>query len=287
MKDISTLVKDIYEVIDGKGGWDETVQEFFLSSIGPVMQERLKEGTAERSGTLRLSGMGSPCDRKLWYEVNEPNEGEPITPSTRLKFLYGDLLEVLLLSLATAAGHTVTGLQKTVTVHGIKGHLDAIIDGVTIDVKSASPYSFSKFKEGSLRDNDAFGYISQLSSYVSAAEDGIHPTTGAFLVINKVSGELCLDVHDFTEDIRGKEEEFAYKKAMVQGEIPERSFTEEPQSKTSKNTKLPLFCSYCSRKLKCWPEARIFLYSTGPQFLVHVDTEPRVFEVDRSVEGVL
>ena len=56
-------------------------------------------------------------------------------------------------------------------VHGIKGHRDAVIDGITIDVKSASRYGMQKFKDISYRDDDPYGYISQLSSYVYAGKD--------------------------------------------------------------------------------------------------------------------
>jgi hypothetical protein len=43
-----------------------------------------------------------------------------------------------------------------------------VIDGVTVDVKSASKYGFEKFLKHNLREDDPFGYISQLSSYVYA-----------------------------------------------------------------------------------------------------------------------
>jgi hypothetical protein len=101
---------------------------------------------------------------------------------------------------------TVCSLVWRSTGSGDTG--DAVIDGVTIDVKTASPYSFNKFKEGNLRNEDPFGYISQLSSYVYAARDDDVVTDkkrGAFLVINKVSGEMVLDVYDLTEELAKKE----------------------------------------------------------------------------------
>ena len=81
------------------------------------------------------------------------------------------MIEELALTVAMAAGHDVKGQQGKLNVHGIKGHRDAVIDGMTVDVKSASPYAFKKFKDGTLRDDDPFGYISQLSSYVYAGKD--------------------------------------------------------------------------------------------------------------------
>ena len=60
--------------------------------------------------------------------------------------MFGDILEELLLFLAKEAGHTVTGQQDTLSISGVNGHRDAIIDGRLVDVKSASSYSFRKFK---------------------------------------------------------------------------------------------------------------------------------------------
>ena len=95
-------------------------------------------------------------------------------------------------------------------VHGIRGHRDAVIDGMTVDVKSCSPFAFKKFRDGELRDNDPFGYISQLSSYVYAAKDDPLVTDknrGAFLAIDKVNGEICLDVYDFSNELSTKQTE--------------------------------------------------------------------------------
>jgi len=277
--DIKTLVKDMYNVIEDKGGWTEVVNEHFAKEMGSIMLSRLA-GPEQPRGNLRLSGMGKPCPRQLWYNVNAPDKAEYLAPNVRLKFLYGDILEVLLLSLAKAAGHDVWGEQDTVEVCGIKGHRDAIIDGVTIDVKSASSFSFQKFKKGLLREDDPFGYISQLSSYVYAARDeqGVDPRHGGFLVIDKVTGGLCLDVYNLKKEVKAKEKEMEAKKKMVAGKIPDRSFEPVPQTKTSPNTKLDFQCSYCPFKADCWPEARKFIYSYGPQWLVEVETEPKVME---------
>ena len=75
-------------------------------------------------------------------------------------------------------------------------------------------------------------------------------TAGAFLVIDKVNGHICLDVYDFEEELKTKEEEMEAAKAMVKGEIPEERIPPVPQSKTSPNTRLDVACGYCEfRKL--------------------------------------
>lgn len=280
MKTIDTLVEDMYAVIDGNGGWDATISEYFRKELGNVVDTRLGEEDQPR-GTLRMSNLGTPCRRKLWYEVNRADEGEPLSAPTKLKFLYGDILESLLLSVAKAAGHDVRGEQTELSIAGIKGHRDAVIDGITIDVKSAAPYSFQKFANGQLRSDDPFGYISQLSSYVYAGHrdtpDEVHPTLGGFLVVDKVNGKLCYDEYDFSEEIQGKEEEAQRLIDMVAGDMPDRSFAPVPDG-SSGNMKLGVNCSYCSFKKVCYPHLRTFLYSNGPRFLTHVARLPNVPE---------
>jgi hypothetical protein len=281
MKDISTLVEDMYSVIEGKGGWDSTITEFLSTSIAKVAEDRFSKKQEPR-GYLSLSSLGTPCNRKLWYKINQTQDSEPLTAETLGTFFYGDLLEALILSLAIAAGHRVEGMQDRVSVGGIKGHRDAVIDGVTVDVKSASKQGFEKFRQHNLREDDPFGYISQLSSYVAAGKyDPLvkDKTQGAFLVVQKDRFKLCLDTYDFTEEVDNKGKEIEAIKAMVAGPIPEGRIPPVPQSKTSPNTKLSTTCGYCEFRQVCWPEARTFLYSTGPVFMVDVVNEPRVTEL--------
>ena len=157
-----------------------------------------------------------------------------------------------------------------------------MIDGMTVDVKSCSSYAFKKFKEGRLRDDDPFGYISQLSSYVYAGQNDPLVTDkvrGAFLAVDKQNGHICLDVYDFTEELKTKEEEILETIYMVDGKIPEERIPTVPQSKSSENTKLSMQCSYCEFKFLCWENLRTFIYSSGPEYLVDVVQEPRVPEV--------
>jgi len=280
-KTLDTIVEDIYGVIQGKGGWDATITEFLSTSIANVAEARFSQAQVPRD-YLSLSGIGTPCDRKLWYKINQTESSEPLSPEALGTFFYGDLIEALVLSLAKAAGHTVEGMQDRVSVFGISGQRDAVIDGVTVDVKSASKYGFEKFRSHNLRDDDPFGYISQLSSYVYAGKDDPlvkNKKEGAFLVVQKDRFKLCLDRYDFTEELDGKEEEIKRVKEMVSGSIPEDRLQPVPQSKTSANTQLSTTCGYCDFRKVCWPEARTFLYSTGPVFLVDVVNEPRVTEL--------
>lgn len=281
MKTIDILIADMQEVIKGEGGWSGIQGSILGHGIALIANMRFSKPQEPR-GYLSLSSIGTPCKRKLWYKVNTPEEAIPLEYNALLKFFYGDMIEELALSLAIAAGHDVRGQQDRLDVHGIKGHRDAVIDGMTVDVKSCSPYAFKKFKEGTLRKNDPFGYISQLSSYVYAGKDDdkvTNKTQGAFLAIDKQNGHICLDIHDFTEDLETKQQEIIEAKEIVSAEFPSDRQRRVPQTKTSPNTKLPVMCSYCEFKKKCWPTARKFIYSYGPVYLVDVKSEPKVPEV--------
>jgi hypothetical protein len=283
-KTIHTLIDDINDVLEGKGGWDAAVTEYLASTITEVAEQRFGETEEMARDTLSLSGIGKPCERQLWAKVNEPEDQEKINGELAGTFFYGDLLEALVIALAKAAGHDVQGEQDVLYVNGIKGHRDCVIDGWTVDVKSASDFSFDKFKRGQLKDNDPFGYLSQLSSYLYAGQDDplvTEKNKAAFLVVKKNRFELCLDIHDFTERLPHKEAEVQHKKDLVKGPIPPIPAAAQPipQSKTSANKKLATICNYCHRKHKCFPNLRMFQYSGGVSYLTDVVTEPKVPEV--------
>jgi hypothetical protein len=286
-KSIHTLIPDIMKVIDGEGGWDEAITKYLADTIAEVASERFGGVPEKPRDTLSLSGIGKPCERQLWSKVNEPDQQEVINAELKGTFFYGDLLEALIIALAKASGHDVQGEQDVLYVNGIKGHRDCIIDGWTVDVKSASDFSFDKFKKRQLQFNDPFGYLSQLSSYTYAGRDDplvTEKNKAAFLVVRKNRFELCLDVHDFTARLPGKEAEVQHKKDMVLGPMPPIPEAAAPiaQSKTSPNMKLSTLCTYCFRKNKCYPSLRTFQYSSGPSHLTYVGKEPQVPEIKKS-----
>ena len=229
--------------------------------------------------SLRFSNLGESCGRKLWYSLNTPSDAARLPPSAKMKFLFGDILEHLLLYLSVEAGHTVEGMQSELYIDGIRGRRDAVIDGMLVDVKSASSYSYQKFKNGLKKEEDDFGYLVQLGAYLHASQDDPLVTIkdkAAFLVIDKQLGHICLDVHnrsnlDYETLVKTKKE------LVSQKETPQRAFTDEPDGKSG-NMKLPMKCSYCDFKEKCWPNLRTFVYSNGPRFLTRVERLPDVPE---------
>ena len=93
------------------------------------MSAALKEWATPRktdssvSPTLRMSNIGKP-DRQLWFDINSDNGSSEMPASLYIKFLYGHLLEVLILFFVKLANHKVEDEQKEVSVSGIKGHMD-------------------------------------------------------------------------------------------------------------------------------------------------------------------
>ena len=102
-KTLDTLVQDIYEVIEVLNK-DEAIDipEDMYEQFGRDMEDALRHWATpvERpKNGLRMSNIGRPL-RRLWYDLNTDQEKEQINAPTFIKFLYGHLLEVLLLFFA-------------------------------------------------------------------------------------------------------------------------------------------------------------------------------------------
>lgn len=277
MKDLSTLVQDIYQVMERGAEVSPELTKEFGESLSKLVEDRLTSGP--QTFRIRPSNLGETCLRRLWYQANKPELAEPLKGQDLLKFLLGDLFEAAILYLAEASGHTVSGKQDVVTLHGVSGSRDAVIDGVLVDAKSASPYSWQKFDRGLSPADDAFGYLSQLEFYRQASLDDplvTNHTQAAFLAGEKVLGKLALDIHTATDvDFASRIEEV--REAVDGASPPARGHQPEPDGKSG-NMKLPVKCSYCEFKHSCHPGLRTFLYSSGPRYLTTVKREPDVSE---------
>ena len=192
MADLQDVIPNIYEHLEklSEGTHLPVTQGDIDLVVGNIRKALISWAIPEkrnRDFTVRMSNVGKP-ERQLWFEKNDENLSKSIDGPTQIKFLYGHLLEEIVLMLVRMAGHEVTDEQKEVDVNGILGHMDCKIDGEVVDVKTASRFAFKKFSEGRLPQDDPFGYLGQLSGYESA--EGT--SDGGFLVMNKESGELCM-----------------------------------------------------------------------------------------------
>jgi len=284
-----TLVKDIYQMIDTKEISDGVDVDKIIDDFGKNMKKILKQNITEHEfdrRKLRMSNIGKK-DRQLWYSYNG-YEGEKLMPHTRIKFLYGHLIEEMILALAKLAGHQVTDEQKRAEVEGIKGSMDCKIDGVLTDVKSASPYGFKKFKDGSLLNDDPFGYVDQIKGYAHSEGD----TEFGWLVMDKTNGHLTYLKYDMADESQwywtklnffSIAERIKHIKEVVKSvEPPKRCYKPIPDGKAG-NMKLGVGCSYCAYKHECWgDDLRTFIYANGPRFLVETVNTPNVIEVDKN-----
>jgi hypothetical protein len=274
-KSLDTLVEDIFELFNPEH--THVPDEQRLEEVGEQFKELLRRRLAEREpidNPLRFSSLGKK-DRQVWYMAKHfPTED--LTAKTYFKFLYGDVIELLVLFLAKEAGHTVEREQEEINVDGVLGHIDAIIDGVVVDVKSASPYSYKKFETQTVLENDPFGYVQQLAGYSNV----LTPDRGAaWVAFDKVHGDICVSPlsSSIVADYQPAPRIEHLREVIAQDEPPPRCYDDEPMGKSG-NRKLTTPCSYCGYKWRCWPNLRGFAYSNGPVYLTEVGKVPDVPE---------
>ena len=286
MKKLDTLVEDIYDklsVLDKGEALD--LSEEVLEDFGNSMKEALRHWATPRprdTETLRMSNIGKPT-RQLWYDMKADNtDKQPMEPHLFIRFLYGHLLEEVVLLLVRLAGHKVSDEQKEVKVSNVVGHMDCKIDGEVVDIKTASSFAFRKFTNDTLKDDDPFGYLAQLSGY----EEAEKTKAGGFLVLNKESGELTMHRPSFFDKPNAKNKIREVKKALKLDTPPALCYTPIPEGKAG-NMKLPRGCTYCRHKNECHKDAndgkglRVFKYSRGLTYLTKVEKEPNVLEITR------
>ena len=283
-KTIDTLIEDIYATLEPlTEGKPLDVSDELIEEFGEAMKQAFigwaRPTERDSNFNLRMSNIGRPL-RQLWYDSRAEAKDGSMSSSLMVKFLYGHLLEELALLLVKLSGHTVSDQQKEVSVDSIAGHMDCKIDGQVVDVKTASSFSFSKFKYGTLAENDPFGYLGQLAGYEAA--EGTN--SGGFLVINKESGELCLFIPEDLDKPNIKDRIKTVKNVIASDAPPERCYPLEDDGAKG-NQKISKNCSYCNYKYDCYADAndgrglRAFKYAKGLVYLTKVVALPNVEEV--------
>ena len=122
-KSTYNLVSDIYKLVESKEVAEGVDIEACIDQFGEALKVLMRQEFTQKrddSRKLRMSNIGRE-DRFLWNVYNDVDKGEDIQPHTYVKFLYGHIIEELLLFLTRAAGHEVTDEQKKCEVNGIKG----------------------------------------------------------------------------------------------------------------------------------------------------------------------
>ena len=277
MSKINTVVKDVNKIFSQIGSGKpvelpEKKVDILLSNLKEVLHQW--STPREKSVGLRMSNVGRP-NRQLWYDIKSNKDQEELSPAVIFRFLYGHVVEELLLFFVDLAGHKVEHQQAEVNVLGLKGHVDCLIDDVVIDIKSASDYSFRKFKDGKLSQDDPFGYLAQLAAY----EHGFGKSGGGFLVANKSSGEICLYIPDELE-VPNIESRLETVRTELKEDVPprERCYPIIAKGKSG-NMGLHNSCKWCRHKFQCNPDLRVFKYSNTLEYLTKIEVLPSVEEV--------
>jgi hypothetical protein len=282
---LSTLPADIYNLLDRGVKFTPTLDNInkMTTALAGHLTSALDIRDKPRElGRMWFSDLGEKCDRKIWFKWHAPTM-EALPGHTQFKFLYGNILEEQVLFLAREAGHTVEREQERVEYkhHNgwtISGRIDAVIDGVLIDVKSTSSFGYRKFTtSGVTPDTDSFGYASQISGYNVFMGESYEC---GFIFIDKQNGHIGLvPIHPFPrERILADIDRVGIVTEELSATYVPRGYTPEPEGKSG-NEKLGVACSYCAYKRECWPGLKGYAYSSGPVFLTKVVRPPNVQEI--------
>jgi len=290
---MNTLVEDIYKTLeplsDGKPlDISEQQIENFGEAMKDVMRSWANPTKRDSNFSIRMSNVGKPA-RRLWFDSQVTDKESFKTNSpTQIKFLYGHMLEELVKLFVVLSGHDVTGEQKQVVVDSITGHIDCIIDDEVVDIKTASGFAFNKFKNGTLRDDDPFGYLGQLAGY----EESEGTSNGGLLVINKENGELCFYQPEDLDKPNIKNKIKNLKIALEKKTPPVDYCYDTVPDGVKGNEKIHKNCAWCPHKFKCYEDSnngkglRVFQYSKGFSFLTKIVVEPKVQEVDHEFQAL-
>lgn len=221
-----------------------------------------------KSALPSLSQIGKPfcqlhANKLDWSQT-------PKDANFKIKMTYGDMTEVIAVAILQAAGVNIFALNQRTCLPTDEGDLygefDLIIqddDGnLTMwDIKSASRYAFeNKFKSyEAMKEDDSFGYVSQLFGYTRAERMKYHGIeAGGWIAISKETGEMKVcPVNPEDEDIYYDNIVSTIKKYKdASADNFERSFSDVEETwykKPTGNRKLASACTFCDYRYSCWP----------------------------------
>jgi len=261
---IKEYLKDL-----GTGGEpDPKLLEEFKEACGQAVTDAYKE---RGDWALRMSAVGQPfC--KQWHKKQGTKAST--TYNMHMRFLFGHLIEALLIYIMKSAGIQVEDEQKETNLNicgvNIPGHLDFNVGGKTWDAKSASPYAFSNKFAGEwggynkVKADDPFGYLAQGYGYAKAEAKPF----GGWIVVDKSSGEVAVvkapvyqemeskaALEQAEENIQKLVDDAPFEKCYkCTDETYTRGTGKNKESFKSGNKLLPKECGFCEYKYSCWPK---------------------------------
>ena len=240
------------------------ISSTIVNEFGEACKQAFKKqftDTRENKFRIRMSSIGRPlCQLQM---EKSGAEAEPMPYNTKMRNLFGDLIEASAVAIMKAAGIRIEDLQKEVKLklgkQTIKGTYDVKIQNKIWDIKSASPYSFDhKFGEDggfdAILKQDTFGYVSQGYLYSNAEKTDF----GGWIAINKSTGEWSIAETPLSDSKYSKDAiELAQKniEALESNAPFKRLFKDEEEffnKKATGNRTLGLECRFCAYKKPCW-----------------------------------
>jgi hypothetical protein len=121
---------------------------------------KLRTEEAKDAPNLRMSSIGNPCDRALWYALRWAHP--PAIPEPRISRIFdnGHDREERLVSYLRTAGFTVTNAQAELAASGgvLIGHIDGVIEGIPeepktphlLEIKTMNAARFKAFRSKGL-----------------------------------------------------------------------------------------------------------------------------------------
>ena len=242
------------DALNGKSTMSEEVIEQVGNDVKEALRKQFGGGVKRGDFRLRMSNLGRPTCQ-LWFDKNKPEEASSKPNNFMMNMMLGDIVEAVFKGLLKGAGVKYEEPENVTLDLGdtkIAGTYDLVLDGAVDDVKSASGWSYdNKFVDyETLREGDAFGYVSQLVGYAKAAKKKI----GGWWVVNKANGAFKY----VSASNANEEEEMRKIKATVET-VNANKFARcfEPieetfRGKPTGNKILGVNCSFCSYKESCW-----------------------------------
>lgn len=248
----------LQQVADGKGEVTEEVLDQVAADVKTALKKQLTGKSRKENFTMRMSNLGrAKC--QLWYDKNKPEAATPMQPFFLMQMLIGDVTEAVLKGLLRAAGVAFKDTDTvTLDVNGksIRGSYDLLLDNEVVDIKSASPWSYTnKFSDyETLEAGDSFGYVSQLVGYAKAAGVDV----GGWLVVNKSNGEFKYLKAE--PDVDAVLKQIAETVEYIDSNAPfKRSYEAEAETfygKLTGNLVVPEACKFCNYRSDCWKGTR-------------------------------
>lgn len=253
----------IHQYLDKASKGDTTVSTSTVNQICKDVREAVVRqfGGGNKRGEFvyRMSNVGRPSCQ-LWFEKNKPQEALPKPTTFIMNMMLGDIVEAVFKGILKEAGVSYEDSKRVTLDMGedspqrvVTGEYDLVVDGAVDDVKSASDWSYrNKFESfDTLKNGDAFGYISQLAGYARASGK----KAGGWWVVNKQDGNfkyVPAEGIDVTEEVHKIKENVK----TVENEKFQRCF--EPENETFRgkptgNKVLPITCRFCSYRKACHP----------------------------------